>query len=121
MKLYTVGLLTLLLSGCVLDEDAFDDQVSFTNDDEVATFSEVDLEQRTGFFSIELTKPKQLEKQCVDTECSRTLFVHKGHYFDFSFVADGDWTRDLSMLSAEETELMLHTQIRRAVARFYFW
>ncbi|MDC2887928.1 hypothetical protein Q4575_01430 [Psychrosphaera sp. 1_MG-2023] len=121
MKLITVGLLTLLLSACVLEEDAFSDQVSFTNDSEVATFTEVDLEQRTGYFSIELTKPKQLEKRCVDTECSQTLFTHNGNYFDFSFIADGDWTKDLSMLSGEETELMLHTQVRRVNGTFYFY
>lgn len=120
MKLGIASILVLLLQAC-FDEDAFDHQVVFSNDHERINLTRVGLEQRTGFFTVDVTEPKQLDKWCVDTECSQTLFTHKGHYFDFSFIADGDWTGDLSTLPKEEVDLMLHTQVRQVNATFYFY
>lgn len=122
-KLLICSLICLLIQACVFDDDAFDDQVAFYNDGERVNFSDVDLELRTGFFSFDVgssNKPIELNKECLDTSCTQTLFAYHGSYLDFSFIADGDWTGDLSQLPKGEIDQLLWTQVREANATVYF-
>ena len=122
MKKFLLSLLiSLATQACVFDDDAFADNVWFIVDDEYVNFTSIDLELRTGDFFVKLQEPKPMDKWCIGEDCAQTLFTHKGHYFDFSFIADGDWTGDLSQLSKEEIDLLLHTQVREVNATVYFY